>query len=256
MAVLHFVVYKSADSQGVLLNHSTVRPTAMRISQSKDVTKEFIALLESHLKTIHPNYQRNPKVKGIRHEYYREIEDGLFAVHSVICIRATFHHCFCLSLHRTHPSPLLYSPFTVGGRSDHNYAITKACHIDIGLNPVDPLSPFRMSDSHQFRSGSDRIVRRCTSEAEARLLPFYQSVWTKAKPALQALVDYYITTSADHLAEAASAYNGSRHELSCHMMDFQRLHSSLTPTQRSSFFAATILTIPDVICDIATRAQL
>jgi len=222
----------------------------MQLSQTKEAIKEFVTLLESHLQTIHPAYQRNRQVKGIRHEYYREIEDGLFAIHSVIRIRATFHHCFCLSLHRTHTAPQLYSPFTIGGRCDHNYTITRACHKDLGLSPVDPVSPFRMSDSHQFRPGSDRIIRRCTTEGEARLLPFYRAAWAEIRPSLQALLDYAAATPADQIANTASAYLGARHELSCHMLEFQRLHASVPASQRPAFFAATSMTIPDTIRDI------
>ncbi len=224
----------------------------MRLSQPKEATKEFIALLESHLVSIHPAYRRNTKVKGIRHEYHRELGDGLFAIHSVICIRATFHHCFCLSLHHTPVGPYLYSPFTIGGRSDHNYTITSACHRDLGLSPVDPVSPFRMSDSHQFRTGADRIICRCTSEAESRLLPAYQTIWTQTRPALRGLLDFYRATPMEQIEAEASGYPGPRHQLSSHMIEFQRIHSSLLPSQVSSFFAATILTIPHVIQDIAT----
>jgi hypothetical protein len=227
----------------------------MRLSQPKETTKEFLALLESHLVSIHPSYRRNPKVKGIRHEYHRELEDGLFAIHSVICIRATFHHCFCLSLHHTPVGPYLYSPFTIGGRSDHNYTITSACHRDLGLSPVDPVSPFRMSDSHRFRTGADRIIRRCTSEAEARLLPAYLTMWSQSKPPLRSLIDYYTATPPEQMDAAASGYTRPRHELSCHMVEFQRIYSSLPLSLVSAFFAATILTIPEVVRDIATSTH-
>lgn len=227
----------------------------MHLSQTKVSTKEFVAVLESHLITIHPAYRRNREVKGIRHEYVRELEGGLYAIHSVLCKQGTYYHCFCLSLHRTHVAPYLYSPFTIGGRCDHNYTVTTACHRDLGFSPIDPVAPFRMSDSHRFRKGADCIIRRCTSEAESRLLPFYETVWTKTRSALQALLDFASTTPSDQIAPAASAYSGPRHELSCHMIQFRRLHDSLPSAQRPAFFAATVITIPEVIRDIATRCQ-
>lgn len=227
----------------------------MRLSQSKESTKEFVALLESHLATIHPAYQRNKQVGGIRHEYFREIEDGLHAIHSVLCMRGTYYHCFCLSLHRTHTAPGLYSPFTIGGRCDHNYSVTRACHLDLGLSPVDPTAPFLLSSFHRFRKGSDRIIRRCTSEAESRLLPFYQTVWAGTRSALQALMAYVSATPVEDLELAASGCTIPRHKLSCHMLEFRQLHDSLPPAQRSAFFAATALTNPEVIRDIASQAR-
>ena len=226
----------------------------MQLSQTKEVAKEFVAVFEAHLSTIHPAYQRNREVKGIRHEYVREIESGLFSVHSVLCIRGTYYHCFCLSRHHSHPGPHLYSPFTVGGRCDHNYSVTRACHRDLGLSPVDPVAPFRMSDSHRFRNGADQIIRRCTTEAESRLLPYYLSVWAETRDALQALLDYSAATSPDVIAACAEAYPNPRNELSCHMLEFRRLHDALRPEQRSAFFAAIVLTIPQVIRDLARRS--
>lgn len=227
----------------------------MSLSQSKEATKRFVNLYETHLATIHPAYQRNPQVKGIRHEYFRQLEDGLLAVHSVICMKGTYYHCFCLSLHRKPLAPFLYSPFTVGGRCDHNYTVTSACHRDLGLSPVHPVAPFRMSDTHMFRTGAERIIERCTTEAEARLLPFYQAAWNETRPALQALLDYASTTPVAQIAVDASAYLGERHELPCHMLEFQRLHSSLPSDQRIPFFAATTMAIPEIIRDIPDQLQ-
>lgn len=227
----------------------------MCLSQTKEATKRFVTLFETHLGTIHPAYQRNPKVKGIRHEYFRQLEGGLLAIHSVLCMKGTYYHCFCLSLHRTPIAPFLYSPFTVGGRCDHNYTVTKACHGDLGLSSIDPVTPFRMSCSHMFRPGAERIIERCTTEAEARLLPFYQAAWRETRPALQALLDYTSVTPDAQVAVDASVYSGARHQLSCHMLEFRRLHASLPPDQRTPFFAATALTIPDVMLDIPPQLQ-
>lgn len=227
----------------------------MQLAQTKETTKEFVAVLEAHLSTIHPAYQRNQEVKGIRHEYLRELEDGLFAIHSVLCAKGTYYHCFCLSRHRTHPGPYLYSPFTVGGRCDHNYTVTRACHGDLGLSPVDPVAPFLMSCSHRFRKGADQIIRRCTTEAESRLLPYYLSVWSETRDALQALLDYSAANSPDAIVTGAASYPSPRHELSCHMLEFRRLYGALRPDQRCSFFAAIALTIPQVISDLTTHSQ-
>ncbi|MGV3661896.1 MAG: hypothetical protein ACO1TE_17040 [Prosthecobacter sp.] len=223
----------------------------MKLSQTKEATQAFVALLEAHLASIHPDYRRNREVKGMRHEYVRELGEGQLAIHSVFCKRGTFYHCFCLSLHRIPIAPFLYSPFTVGGRCDHNYGVTTACHRDLGLSPVDPVAPFRMSDSHMFRKGADRILRRCTSEAEARLLPFYEAVWRRTRPALQALVEFATTTPPDQLAKAAAAYAGPRQGLASHMLEFGRLHDSLPPAQRPAFFAAVATATPEIIRDFA-----
>ena len=226
----------------------------MRQAQTKEATKEFAALLESHLVTLHPDYKRSRHAKGIRHEYIREIEDGLYAIHSVLCMRGCYYHCFCLSRHLGHVGPTLYSPFTIGGRCDHNYSITRACHDDLGLSPVDAVNPFRMSDSHQFRTGAGRIIRRCTTEAETRLLPFYRSVWTQTRPILQEMLDYIAGAPADQVAIDATAYPGQRRELSCHMLEFRHVYGSLLPSQQQAFFAATALTIPEIIRDITSTA--
>ena len=223
----------------------------MKPAQGKIATNEFVALTESHLATIHPAYQRNRLVKGIRHEYMRELQAGLFAIHSVICIKGTYHHCFCLFRHQVPVPPCLYSPFTAGGRCDHNYTVTTACHRDLGLSPTDPAEPFRMSASHRFRSGADQIIRRCLTEAEARLLPFYLSVWNAVQPKLEALLDFCATTSTDAIAAHAATYPGPHHALSCHMLEFRRLHDALRPDQRPAFFAATAITIPEAIRSLA-----
>lgn len=217
------------------------RRDAMTLSQSKAATKDFVAVLEAQLFAINPAYERNRKVRGVRHEYTREIEDGVFAIHSVLCMRGTFYHCFCLSLHQSHTSQRLYSPFTAGGRCDHNYSVTTACHRDLGLSPIDPVSPFLMSDSHHFRKGADRIVQRCTAEAEARLLPFYHSVWRELRLPLNELLQLASTATPLDLASAASSYPGELRELSCHMLEFRSLHNSVSPAVRPSFLAATVM---------------
>ncbi len=224
--------------------------STMRLTQTKEATNEFLTLLESHLVTIHPDYQRNRHAKGIRYEFMREIEDGLYAIHSVVCIKGTYYHCFCLSRHLSHVGPTLYSPFTIGGRCDHGYTVTRGCHSDLGLSPTDPVSPFLLSSFHRFRTGADRIIRRCTSEAESRLLPFYLTLWRQTHSALQEMLDFISTTPTDHLTAAAAAYTGHRHELSCHMLEFRSLYGLLSASDRKPFFAATALTIPEIIRDI------
>jgi hypothetical protein len=226
-----------------------------RLAQTKEATKEFVALLESQLAAIHPAYQRNRLVKGIRHEYFRELQAGLFAIHSVICVKGTYYHCFCLSYHRTPVSPYLYSPFTVGGRCDHNYTVTTGCHRDLGLSPIDPIAPFRMSALHRFRTGADRIMQRCLTEAEARLLPFYFSVCCDVRPSLQALLDFCAATPLNKIAACAAMYPGVRHELSCHMLGFRRLHDAVRPELRPAFFAATAMTIPEIITAMSGQSS-
>jgi len=76
-------------------------------------------------------------------------------------------------------------------------------------------------------------------------------VWDETRPALQALLDFCAATTPDAIAAFADEYQSPRHKLACHMLEFRRLHDALRPDQRHSFFAATALTIPEIIRDLA-----
>jgi hypothetical protein len=222
----------------------------MRLSQTKEATKEFIAFMNSHMPMIHPDYKRSRAAKGIRHEYIREVDEGLYAIHSTLCKQGVYHHCFCLSMHAAHAGSNLYSPFTIGGRSDHNYSILEGCRRDLGLVGAEPGHPYRLSTSHQWRKGADDIIRRCTSEAERLLLPYYRSVWLETRPILQAMIVYARSTPPEQLAEMASTYTGSRFGMACHMLEFRELYRSVPQNQREAFVAALVLHLPETFQDL------
>lgn len=222
----------------------------MRLSQTKEATKEFNAFMNSHMPTIHPDYNRSRGAKGIRYEYIREVEEGLYAIHSALCKRGMYHHCFCLSMHAAHAGPNLYSPFTIGGRCDHNYTILHGCRRDLGLVGAEPGHPYRLSTSHQWRKGADDIIRRCTSEAERLLLPHYRSVWLETRPILQAMIVYAKATPPEQLQEVAATYTGSRFGMACHMLEFRELYRSVPQNQREAFVAALVLQLPETFQDL------
>lgn len=149
----------------------------MRFSQPKGEATEFLSLFEGILHEINPEYERNISARGLRSEFLREVTRGVFASHNVYCIRGRYHHCFCLTLHRELPKPYLLSPFTVGGRFDRNHCINMAFQRDLKQHII-------LSDSHEFRKGCDRIMRRCSIEAETHLLPHYLSIFRESKDAL------------------------------------------------------------------------
>jgi len=160
----------------------------MRLSQLIGEAAEFQALLETALSDVHPDYKRNKVVRGVRTEYLRELEPGVFASHNAYCRKGTYYHGFCITLHRELPTPYLNSPFTAGGRFDHNRSVNMAIQRDLGRHVV-------ISDSHKFRKGCERIITRCTCEAEAILLPHYYSVFEGAREALGSLASLVASDS-------------------------------------------------------------
>ncbi len=115
------------------------------MAQNKGEAAQFLRTFGDILTSLHSNYKRNTLVRGVRTEYLREIEQGLFISQNVYCRSGTYYHCFCLTLHKELPKPYLLSPFTVGGRFDHNYQIQRAVSEYLGHHVIP-------SCSHNFRS--------------------------------------------------------------------------------------------------------
>ena len=189
----------------------------MRLSQPKGEASEFQAMLEAALKDIHPDYERNKAVRGIRTEYLREVVRVVFASHNALCMKGTYYHCFCITLHQELPTPFLHSPFTAGGRFDHNQNVNMAIQRDLGRHVL-------LSSSHKFRKGCERIIPRCTAEAEALLLPHYLSVFDQSRDALIALAECVVgdtPISGDH--EAIRRFGSSIDDWDCDMMRYSAL---------------------------------
>ena len=152
----------------------------MRLSQPKGESPKFAEMLGETLREIHPDYAQNKSAKGIRIEFLREVIPGVHASHHALCWKGTYKHGFCITLHRELPTPYFDSPFTAGGRFDRDRTINRSVWIALGQHVV-------LSDSHEFRKGCERIIARCTSEAERILLPHYLAVFQRSREALAAL---------------------------------------------------------------------
>jgi hypothetical protein len=149
----------------------------MRLSQAPGEAAEFIDIFGELVREVHPDYERNKAARGVRAEYCREIAPGVYASHNAYCKKGRYHHGFCLTLHKELPTPYLLSPFSVGGRFDHNHGVNMAFQLDLKRHIL-------LSDSHAYRKGFEEIIRRCVSEAEAQLLPHYVSVLAECRAAL------------------------------------------------------------------------
>lgn len=174
-------------------------------------------MFEITLRNLHPDYKRNKVVRGIRTEYVREVALGVYASHNVLCLKGRYYHGFCITLHLELPNPYLHSPFTVGGRLDHNQSVNRAIQRDLERHMI-------LSDSHQFRKGSERIITRCTTEAEALLLPHYLSTFERSRNALLALAECVVGDTpiiADR--EAIKGYGATLADWDCDMLRFSEL---------------------------------
>lgn len=157
----------------------------MRLSQAPGEAAEFLEIFGELVREVHPDYQHNKAVRGVRSEYCREIAPGVYASHNAYCKKGRYHHGFCLTLHTELPTPYLLSPFTVGGRFDRNHGVNMAFQRDLKRHIL-------LSDSHECRKGFDRIIRRCTAEAEDQLLPHYRSVFDACRVALIPLAELIV----------------------------------------------------------------
>lgn len=211
----------------------------MRLSQPKGEASEFQAMLEAALCDIHPDYQRNKVVRGIRTEYIREVIPGVFASHNALCMKGTYYHGFCITLHRELPTPYLHSPFTAGGRFDRNRSVNMAIQRDLGRHVI-------LSDSHQFRKGCERIIPRCTFEAEALLLPHYLSVFERSKNALVTLAECVVRdTPISEDREAIRRFGSSIDDWDCDMDHFASLFEKWR-REPSEFLSAVLASKPEL----------
>lgn len=196
-------------------------------------------MFEAALREVHPDYNRNKSVRGIRTEFLRELAPGVYASHNALCKRGRYYHGFCLTLHRELPSPYLHSPFIAGGRFDHNRSVNMAIQRDIGRHII-------LSDSHEFRRGCEQIIQRCTAVAEAVLLPHYCSVFQQSREALHALAQLIVSDAPiPDGREAIRRFGASIADLDCDMGRF----SSLFEEQRdvpSDFLAAVLASKPEL----------
>lgn len=211
----------------------------MRLSQPKGEASDFQAMLEAALNKIHPEYSRNKSVRGVRTEFLREIETGVYASHNVYCKKGTYYHAFCITLQRDLPTPYLNSPFTAGGRFDHNRAVNMAIQRDVGRHII-------LSDSHQFRKGCERIIARCSAEAEKILLPYYYTVFQRSRKALNelavALMNYHELPDPD---ETITGSGWSIGDLDCDMDRFRELYES-SPSDKNVFLNLILASKPQL----------
>lgn len=161
---------------------------SFRMSQAPDEAAEFQRVFARIVKEANPNYERNTLARGVRLEYLREIAPGVFASHNVLCKKGTYYHGFAVTLHKELPAPYLLSPFTIGGRFDHNNSAKLAYFRDVEPNKKWPFGSLNFTDSHNFRKGWEAIAEKCTRIAEEKMLPHYHSKINKYKEPLLRLV--------------------------------------------------------------------
>lgn len=158
----------------------------MRTSRPKDETRRWPAFFLSLLRERHPDYAPNAAAKGVLTECLRPAGDGLVWSQSTVWLRG-YHHCFAVLLAPAVGGPL-FSPFVAGGRFDHNRTIATAFERDLELPPRRPDRPRGLHSTHDWRDGTEEIVRSCTANAEAHLAPHYRRVVLGARPLLVELV--------------------------------------------------------------------
>lgn len=157
----------------------------MRLSQAPGEAAKFLEIFGELAREVHPDYECNKAVRGIRSEYCREIAPGVYISHNAYCSKGRYQHGFCLTLHRELSTPYLLSPFTMGGRFDHNHGVGLAFQRDLKRHvPI--------SDSHEYRKGFDRIVRGCLAAAEDQLLPHYLSIYESCRSSLIPLAEFIV----------------------------------------------------------------
>ena len=106
-------------------------------------------------------------------------------------------HCFCLMLSPALAGPNMSSPLVAGGRFNHNHTIHDAFERDLQLPRAE--WPNGLHSTHEWRSGTEEIVRRCTSNAEAYLAPFYRRLFVGARD-----------SAARAAREARGSFSGAR----------------------------------------------
>ncbi len=221
----------------------------MRLSRPKGEAEEFESMFGSVVRDIHPDYERNKAVRGIRTEFLREVVPGCYASHNVLCKNGRYYHGFCITLHQDLPDLYLHSPFVAGGRFDHNHSVNMAIQRDLGRHVI-------LSDSHEFRKGYERIILRCTAEAEVLLLPHYLSVFQRSKEALRALAEHIAdSTRTPDDRWAIRRYSSSIHDWDCDMSRFSTLFDEWRG-DLSNFLSAVVASKPELFQRLREKAAI
>lgn len=211
----------------------------MRLSQAPGEAAEFLDAFGELVRKVHPDYERNKVVRGVRSEYCREVAPGVYVSHNAYCKKGRYHHGFCLTLHTELPTPYLLSPFTLGGRFDHNHGVNMAFQRDLERHIL-------LSDSHEYRKGFDRIVLRCAEEAEAQLLPHYLSVFDSCREALIPLAE--LIAGEAPIPDTKEDVRGGGWligQLDCNMSQYRELYEAAGAT-REQFLLELLASKPEL----------
>lgn len=165
----------------------------MHTTKSIDETNEFSSTFHEELLTINPEYSKNSLIRGIRCEFTREVYPSVYASHNSICRKGTYYHGFCITLHKMLPANYLISPFSIGGRFDHNFDVNMAFQKNLLWRPGGKKKPRYLNSSHNFRKGADKIIEKCCSAAEDYLLPHYIEVYKKSRKSIVELLSFFET---------------------------------------------------------------
>ncbi len=211
----------------------------MRLSQAPGEAAEFLQIFGAIAQETHADYAHNALARGVRTEFCREVATGIYASHNAYCKKGRYYHGFCLTLHKDLPNPYLHSPFTAGGRFDHNHSVSMAFQRDLKEH-------ITLSDSHSYRSGFEQIVRRCMAEAESQLLPHYLAVFNSSRESLKALADLIASeTPIPDSNEDVRGGGWAVGELDCDMQGFCDL-SKKAGKKRDEFLLAVLESKPEL----------
>ncbi len=211
----------------------------MKTTQAEGEAAAFLTLFGDIAKTVHSDYIRNNHAKGLITEFVREVQPGVYASHNAYCKKGLYFHCFCLTLHLDLAKPYLNSPFTAGGRFDHNREVNMAIQRDLGRHML-------LSSTHHFRKGCDRIIERCCQEAEMTLLPFYLKVFNNAKEPLRHLLNALTNDSSIIAPQAGIRGSGySIGDLDCDMDMFSKMFRNASNTQ-AEFIHSILASKPEL----------
>jgi hypothetical protein len=171
----------------------------MRLGQPKEEKRTWPKHLLSLARELSPDYELNRRVNGSRTECLRElVPGGVFVSQNTICSRGRYHHCFGLVLAPLLPVPYLqtHSPFFIGGRFDHNLGFGMSFMRQMGLTPQDRAEHgMSWHDSHEWRPGTDEVLRRSMRTAEQYLLPFYLRRLTAAAGSILELLTFVLDSA-------------------------------------------------------------
>jgi hypothetical protein len=139
------------------------------------------------LREIHPNYQRNTKIKGRFLEFIRSDESGLLISQNFTRIRDCYYLGFALSFTRSVPFPYLYSPLVAGSRFDDGRPIGRQVFEDLGLDRHDPGYPRGIWSFGAWRCNTLDNLAKGFRLNEQYLYPHYRKVLADGKERLVSL---------------------------------------------------------------------